>query len=253
VGFFLDLWTHLPAHLRVRVVRADSGFCVSELLRLWERLRLKFVVVARLARPLPQLIRKETCWHPTEVAGTDVAEVAHTEADWPADTRLILIRHRLKEKAGRAGGKRLFDCPGYLYQALVTNLPLSVKPLAVWREYNGRAACEGVIKELDAGYGLPQLACKSFWATEAVLAFGVLAHNLVVRFERKLGWLEAVTVGSLRYWLFVTAGGISQPQGQTTIKLAVPPKDRDWWHRLWDKLLSPFPNCNAVENRPPFP
>ena len=253
VGFFLDLWEHLPAHLRVRVVRADSGFCVSELLRLWERLRLKFVVVARLSGPLQRLIRKETCWHPTEIAGTDVAEVTHTEADWPADTRLILIRHRLKEKTGRAGGKRLFDCPGYLYQALGTNLPLTVQPLAVWREYNGRAACEGVIKELDAGYGLPQLACESFWATEAVLSFGVLAHNLVVLFERKLGWLEAVTVASLRYWLFVTAGVLSQPQGQTTIKLAVPPKERDWWHRLWDKLLSPFPNCNAVENRPPIP
>ena len=253
VGFFLDLWEHLPAHLRVRVVRADSGFCVSELLRLWERLRLKFVVVARLSRPLQRLIRKETCWHPTEIAGTDVAEVTHTEADWPADTLLILIRHRLKEKTGRAGGKRLFDCPGYLYQALGTNLPLTVQPLAVWREYNGWAACEGVIKELDADYGLPQLACESFWATEAVLSFGVLAHNLVVLFERKLGWLETVTVGSLRYWLFVTAGVLSQPQDQTTLKLAVPPEERDWWRRLWDKLLSPFPNCNAVENRPPIP
>ena len=253
VAFFLDLWERLPSHLRVRVVRADSGFCVSELLRLWERLRLKFVVVARLSRPLQGLIRQETQWAATEVAGTEVAEVAHTEADWPADTRLILIRHRLKDKTGRAGGKTLFDCPGYLYQALVTNLPLTVPPLAVWREYNGRAACEGVIKELDAGYGLPQLACKTFWATEAVLSFGVLAHNLVVLFERKLGWQTAVTVGSLRYWLFVTAGVLSQPQGQITIKLAVPSKERDWWHRLWDKLLSPFPNCNAVENRPPIP
>jgi len=52
-----------------------------------------------------------------------------------------------------------------LYQALVTNLPLTVNALAVWREYNGRAACEGVIKELDAGYGLPELACETFRAT----------------------------------------------------------------------------------------
>lgn len=253
VSFFLDLWENLPRHLHVRVVRADSGFCGSELLRLGESLRLKFVVVARLSQPLQRVIRKETRWAVTEVEGTDVAEVEHREADWPAATRLILIRHRVKDKPGRAGGKVLFDCPGYLYQALVTNLPLTVKPLAVWREYNGRAACEGVIKELDAGYGLPQLACQTFWATEAVLSFGVLAHNLVVLFERKLGWLEAVTVGSLRYWLFVTAGVISQPQGRTTIKLAVPAKERDWWRRMWDKLLSPVPNCNAVENRPPIP
>jgi Transposase DDE domain group 1 len=253
VGFFLDLWENLPPHLTLRVVRADSGFCVSELLRLWEQLRLKFIVVARLTQPVQRLIRKETAWATTEIEGTDVAEVDFHEADWPADTRLILIRHRLKDKRGRAGGKMLFDCPGYLYQALVTNLRHQVQPLALWREYNGRAACEGVIKELDAGYGLPQLACQSFWATEAALSLGVLAHNLVVLFERKLGWLEAVTIGSLRYWLFVTAGILSHPQGQTTIKLAVPPKERDWWRKLWDKLLSPFPNCNAVENRPPIP
>ena len=253
VGFFLDLWANLPSHLKLRVVRADSGFCVSQLLRLWEQLRLKFIVVARLTQPVQQLIRQETTWVATEVEGTDVAEVDVREADWPADTRLILIRHRVQDKRGRAGGKMLFDCPGYLYQALATNLPRTVKPLAVWRDYNGRAACEGVIKELDAGYALPQLACQSFWATEAALALGVLTHNLVVLFERKLGWLQAVTIGSLRYWLFVTAGVISHPQGCTTIKLAVPIRERAWWQRLWEKLLSPLPNCNAVENRPPIP
>jgi len=82
---------------------------------------------------------------------------------------------------------------------------------------------------------------------------GVLAQNLIVLFERKLGWQEAVTIGSLRYWIFVTAGVISQAQGRTTIKLAVPEKERDWWQRLWEKLLSPFSNCNAVENRPALP
>lgn len=160
VSFFLDLWDHLPTHRRLRVVRADSGFCVCALLRLWAQLRLKFIVVARLSRPLQRVIGKQTQWVATEVEGAEVAEVNYHEADRPADTRMILIRHRLKDKSGRAGGKLLFDFPGYLYQALATNLPRAVKPLAVWREYNGRAACEGVIKELDAGYGLPQLACQ---------------------------------------------------------------------------------------------
>ena len=102
------------------------------------------------------------------------------------------------------------------------------------------------------GYGLPDLVCKDFWATEAALSFGVLAHNLIVLFEHKLGWQEAVTLGTLRYWLFVTAGIISRPQGQMTIKLAVPTHERDWWRGLWDKLLSPNPNCNAVGTRPAF-
>ena len=250
VAFFLDLWANLPTHLRLRVVRADSGFYVGELLRLWEQLRVKFIVVARLTRPVQSLLRHETRWASTDLAGTDVAELDHREADGPATARFLAVRHRLKDKRGRTGGKLLIDCPGYLYQVLVTNLPRTVPPLAVWRDYNGRAACENVIKELDAGYGLPELVCHDFWATEAALSFGVLAHNLIVLFERKLGWLEAVTLGSLRYWMFVTAGVISHPQGITTIKLAVPPSERQWWRRLWDKLLSPFPNCNAVGTRP---
>jgi hypothetical protein len=251
-GFFLDLWENLPRHVSLRVVRADSGFCAGALFMLWERLKLKFVVAARLTQPLQRLIKKETAWQATEIQGTEVAELDHREESWPASARLIVIRHRIGQ-SGRSGGKMLFDCPGYRYQGLVTNLPLTEKPLAVWREYNGRAACENIIKELDAGYGLPDLACKDFWGTEAALSLGVLAHNLVVLFERKLGWLEAVTLGTLRFWIFVTAGVISHAQGKTTIRLAVPPKERDWWQRLWEKLLTPFPNCNAVENRPALP
>src|SRR5271166_4873738 len=36
VGFFLDLWENLPPHIRLRGVRADSGFCLPELMALWE-------------------------------------------------------------------------------------------------------------------------------------------------------------------------------------------------------------------------
>jgi len=249
-AFFLDLWANLPTHLRVRVVRADSGFYSAALLHLWVKLKVKFIVVAKLTQPVQSLLRRQTQWLPTGIDGTEVAELDHREADVPASARFLAIRHRLKDKTNRAGGKLLIDCPGYLYQVLVTNLPRLVPPVAVWRDYNGRAACENVIKELDAGYGLPQLVCQDFWATEAALSFGVLAHNLIVLFERKLGWLEAVTLSSLRYWLFITAGVISEPQGQMTIKLAVPPHERGWWRSLWERLLTPLPNCNAVGIRP---
>jgi hypothetical protein len=225
---------------------------VDKLLRLWDQLRVNFIVMARLTRPVQSLFRRETRWQATDLDGTEVAELDHREADLPASARVIAIRHRVKDKRTRAGGKLLIDCPGSLYQVLLTNLPRTVPPLAVWREYNGRAACENVITELDAGYGLPDLICRSFWATEAALSLGVLTHNLIVLFEHKLSWLEAVMIGSLRFWLFVTAGIISRPQGKVTIKLAVPLKERDWWRTLWEKLLSPVPNCNAVGSRPAF-
>lgn len=141
--------------------------------------------------------------------------------------------------------------PGYQFQALVTSVPATqLSGLAVWRYYNGRADCENVIKELQQGFALPTLCLRSFWATEAALSLAALTYNLTVLFQRHLGWQQKVTVQSLRYWLFVTAGVLSYPAGRTTIKLAVPLRERAWWQRLWEKILSPIPNCHAVENRP---
>lgn len=250
-AFFLDLWDHLPRHVHLRAVRADSGFCLPELLTLWEQLRLPYIVAAQLSEPIKNLLRGDLVWTTTELPGTEVAEVQHRTLGWEIPRRVILIRHRVAERP-QAGGKKLIDVPGYLFQALVTSVPPSEPPLAVWRDYNGRADCENVIKELQQGFALTSLCLQSFWATEAALSLATLTYNLTVLFQRHLGWQHKVTIASLRFWLFVTPGVIAHPAGKTTIKLAVPPRERDWWRRLWEKIIAPFPNCNAVENRPAF-
>lgn len=51
-ALFLDLSDNLPSHLRLRGVRADSGFCLPELLDPWDRLPLAYVVVAQLSQPI---------------------------------------------------------------------------------------------------------------------------------------------------------------------------------------------------------
>jgi hypothetical protein len=56
-----------------------------------------------------------------------------------------------------------------------------------------------------------------------------------------------MTIGTMRFRLFSAAGIISEAQGRTTIRLGIPPDQRDWWAEVWEKLLSPFPNCNAVD------
>ena len=250
-AFFLDLWHHLPRHVRLRGVRADSGFCLPELLDLWEQLRLPYVVVAQLSEPIKNVLRGGLGWTATEVRGTEVAELTYQTLGWSQPRRPILIRHRVAERP-EAGGKKLLEVPGYVFQALVTSLPASEPPLAVWRYCNGRADCENVIKELQQGFALTTLCLQSFWATEAALCLATLTYNLTALFQRHLGWQRKVTIHSLRFWLFITPGIIAHPAGKTTIKLAVPPRERDWWRRLWEKILSPFPNCNAVENRPAF-
>jgi hypothetical protein len=246
LGFMAELLSRLPRHIRLRLVRADSGFCATSLFEFLEERKLPYVVAARLLRPIKFLIVKGLVWSQTEIAGTCVSEMAYQEVGWKEPRRLILIRHEVQDKR-RVGGRRLIDCPGYLFQALVTSLPSSVSPLEVWRQYNGRAGMEGIIKELRHGYGLHQFCCQDFWATEAALSMVVMAHNVVELFQRFLGWTQRYAVSSLRFHLFLCAGVISRTAGVTTIKLAQPLRRRAWWMRLWERIASPFPNCNAVE------
>lgn len=254
VAFTLDLLANLPSWIRLRLVRADSGFCLPEWLELLELKKLSYIVVARLLKPVQRLLKKEMIWTPTEVPGTEVAQVWHQEIHWPQPRRMILLRHRLADKQAarqRTGGKLLVDCPGYLYQALVTNLPQSVSALEVWRQYNQRAGCEEVIKQLDMDFALPKLCLKSFWGTEAALSLAILSYNLTQLFQRHLGWMDRVTASTLRFRLFTTGGILSQTGGVTTIRLAVrDPQERAWWQRLLEKTLSLIPNCHAVAQSP---
>ncbi len=245
VNFTCELLANQPRQVRLRLVRADSGFCHDPWLRLLENKGLAYIVVARLYRPLQRLLRRHLHWEPTELVGTEVAEVWHQEQGWQNPRRIVLLRHRLAEQS--AAGKRLLECPGYTDQALVTNLPVTVPVLMIWRDYNGRADSENVIKELDANFGLPQLCLKRFWSTEAALSLAVVAYNLCLLFQRHLGWLERVSAATLRFRLFTTGGIISHSGGLTTIRLAVPPDQRAWWRAVFEKLLGPYRNCNAVE------
>jgi hypothetical protein len=244
VGFTQELLSNLPSHLRLRLIRADSGFHFDPWLSLLEAEGLRYIVVADLSVRVQSLIKKQTHWQPTSVPGVEVADVIYESKYASRARRLIIVRRRVEDERG--GGKLLLCCPGYKYQALLTNLPDQVGALEVWRDYNGRAGIECVIKELRAGFGLPGLCCHRFWATEAAHSLAVFTYNLVNLFCRHLGWLERVNVGTLRYRLFGCAGVISRAQNRTTLKLAIPPPKRAWWNQVWEKLLCPFPNCNAV-------
>jgi len=139
------------------------------------------------------------------------------------------------------------DCPACLYQGLVTNLPARVPPLEVWRQYNPRAGCEEVIKQLDADFALPKLCLEKFWSTGAALSLAILSYNLTQLFPRHLGWMDRVTAATLRFRLFTTGGILSETGGVTTIRLAVrDPQERAWWRRLLEKMISLMPNCNSV-------
>ena len=86
--------------------------------------------------------------------------------------------------------------------------------ITIWRDYNPRAGCEGVIKQLDMDFALDKLCLKQFFATEAAMSLAVVAYNLCVLFQRHLGWMDRVTAATLRFRLFTT-GGDHQQHGRT--------------------------------------
>jgi DNA-directed RNA polymerase subunit N (RpoN/RPB10) len=249
LNFTKELLRQLPHHLHLRLVRADAGFYDDRWLSLLEEKQLPYIVVTDLSVRVKSLIKKTTRWWPTKVAGLEVAEVLYESKSASKPRRLILIRRRL-DGPHRGGGKLLFDCPGYQYQVLVTSLPESFTTLQVWYEYNGRANIENVIKELKDGFGLGGFCCRGFYATEAALSLAVMTYNWTVLFARHLGWLDKVTIQTLRYRLFRSAGVLSYGQGRTTIRLGIPEAQRTWWAEVWEKILCPFPNCNAVAQTP---
>jgi hypothetical protein len=85
-AFFLDLWENLPPHIRLRAVRVDSGFCLPDLLALWEQLGLPYVVVAQLSQPIQRLLRGNMAWTQTEVPATEVAEMMYQGLHGPHPT-----------------------------------------------------------------------------------------------------------------------------------------------------------------------
>jgi len=98
VAFTLDLLANLPKWISLRLVRADSGFCLPEWLDLLEAQKLACIVVARLLKPLQRLLRRDLIWTATEVPGTEVAEVWHQEVNWAQARRVVLLRHKISDK-----------------------------------------------------------------------------------------------------------------------------------------------------------
>ncbi len=236
-AFTETLLANLPTHLSVRLVRADAGFQNDAWLSLLEQKSLPYIVVADLSVRVKSVIRSQKHWQPTGLEGLEVADQIYHSKHASRPRRLVLLRRRMD--SGRGGGKMLIDCPGYQYQALLTNLPPSTAALDVWRDYNGRAAMENVIKELKNGFGLPGFCCHKFFATEAVLSLAVFTYNLYQLFCRHVGLLGPAPIATARYRLFHCAGILSRRAKQVTLALAIPPPKRPWWTNLWRRLTHP--------------
>jgi hypothetical protein len=181
--------------LKWLVVRADSGFCELEFLQALESHgeRLKYVIALKF---FPHHTRRFANLTFTPIPGARHFEIASYQSfdwlDWrkkatpenlndPSAGRRIVVVRELIPEGGRKGlaGKQLKlfpDLKNYLYRAYVTSS--KAPAVEVWRDYNGRATCENVIKEAIC-LGLDVNATRKYFPNAAHFLLTLLACNLL--------------------------------------------------------------------------
>jgi hypothetical protein len=168
----------LPAGVRAVIVRADKGFYDHKLVEWLEDKRARFVIVARLTRPIKRKLASLRYVSPSR--GVQVAEFRYQPLRWPHPYRFVVVRRPQPEEPTEQ--LTLFKLGKYHYQVLVTNLPL--QPLNLWRFYNDRAAVELIIRQLKGDYALGSIPTRHFFANETYFHLLLLAYNLINWFKR---------------------------------------------------------------------
>lgn len=215
--------------VRVRAVRADSGFFETALLDDLESRGLEYAIAVRMNPLVKRAVPRVSQWRPFG-PGLEAGEVPYQSYKWPHPRRLVLVREEIRVRP-EARGRRLFDYPDYTYHGVITSM--SGPPEEVWRFYNGRADSENRIKELKHDYAANGFCLQSFFGTEAVFRLICLLFNLMQLFKRHVLRDETPHLGTVRRTTLVI-GAILGASGRTPVlRLGL----RGRWRERFTQLL----------------
>ena len=219
----------ISAKIRSVIIRADKGFYDRRIVEWLEECKARFVIVARLTRPI-----KRKLAHLKYVSvspGVQTAEFYYQPIRWFHPYRFVVIRRPQPEESDQQ--LTLFKLGSYHYQVLVTNLDL--RPLNVWRFYNGRAGIERIIRELKGDYPLGKIPTRHFFANDAYFHLLLLAYNLVNWFKRLClpREFQTATLDTLRNRILLMPAQLLRTGNRP--RLAMPaggPRENAWKHAL---------------------
>jgi hypothetical protein len=221
--------------VRVRAIRADSGFFETALLDELESRSLDYAIAVRMNPLVKRTVLRVCEWRPFG-PGLEAGEVRYQSYKWPHPRRLVLVREEIRVRP-EARGRRLFDDPDYTYHGVITSMP--GPPEQIWRFYNGRADSENRIRELKHDYAANGFCLQSFFGTEAVFRLICLLFNLMQLFKRHVLRDEAPHLGTIRRTTLVI-GAILGATGRTPVlRLGL----RGRWRERFATLLE---RINAV-------
>jgi hypothetical protein len=245
----------------LRLVRADNGFFDGKFLDYLEEKSLPYLVKGRMTKFVKLAVLGVSDW--TRVGkGIEVAEARIRLLGWSRERRLVVIRQEVATKETKALGKKLFECQGYTFQAIVTStVAEEMDATMVYRTYNGRAEFENRIKELKSGCGMEGFCMESFLATECVLRTLCLVHNLIQHFQDRIGLRPAGApkkegkrhvLETLRHRLFSCAAILGRTGRNKVLRLSSSDAWLSTFHAVLTRLLLPLSNCKADPREGPL-
>jgi hypothetical protein len=216
VPFLKEALALLPHGHRLYAVRADSGFCQNAFFAFLEEQNLPYAVAARFTAKVQRIVVSQVAhWHPFG-PGLEVAETTYQALGWPLERRLVLIRETIQERKA-ARGRKLLDCPGYTFHALVTSLDWPAE--TVWRFYNSRADSENRIKEIAEHYGAKGFCVHRFDGTEAALRLVCFLFNLITLFKEEILHNRQPMLERLRSQLFAVGAALGWEGGKPILRI----------------------------------
>jgi len=219
----------IPSEIRSVIIRADKGFYDHRIVECLKECKACFVIVARLTRPIKRKLAHLK--YVSVSAGVQAAEFHYQPSRWSHSYRFVVIRRPQPEEPHPQ--LTLFKLGKYHYQVLVTNLDL--RPLNLWRFYNGRAGIERIIRELKGDYPLGKIPTRHFFANEAYLHLLLLAYSLVNWFKRLClpSEFQSATLDTLRNRILLMPAQLLRSGNRP--RLAMPTSGRRenaWKHAL---------------------
>ena len=205
----------LPTEVREVRVRADAAFYDRAVIGFLEERAVRYAIVAQLTQRLKEKVA--ALRYGRVSAGIWAADFRYHPQGWPGPRRFIAIRRPVKEEPSYQ--LTLWRLGNHTYQVIVTNLPL--RPLNLWRFYNGRAGAELVIREMKEGYALGNIPTGVWSANVAYFHLVVFAYNLLHWFQRLCvppEWAR-LTLQTLRQRLLVIPAELVRPQGRAILRM----------------------------------
>jgi len=243
----------LPAVVRKRLARADSGFYCWEAVEAYEKTNCEFIVVARkTSRLLEELNAAD--WKPSPDTDADEQREFHYQpAGWGKAYRFLALRYEEppeEKKEGKPEQYQLFATAQYVYRVFVTNMDGPLAAL-VWF-YGQRGSAENLIKEANNDAGLAAHPSKLFVTNQNHFQVAMLAYNLncwLMLFNREATetatTLRHTTLATARLRFLFVAAKIWRHAGRTGISYADHYEEKGVFNRLMARLRAIAPRAGS--------